>query len=57
MDLVLNDLQKLICHKPKQPANQPGHTFLRLWGVSYSQCILNYTDRLDGVFVGQGIKV
>ena len=23
MDLALNDLQKLICHKPKQPTNQP----------------------------------
>ena len=23
MDLALNNLQRLICHKPKKPTNQP----------------------------------
>ena len=31
MDLALNNLQRLICHKPKQPTNKPVKAQVSSW--------------------------
>ena len=38
MDLALNNLKRLICHKPKEPPNQPSSKKLSASSGTFNEC-------------------